>query len=70
MENEIRKPLSVAKEEFVNALTDMINNSALPRFIIESVLKDMYADMKVIARKEYEIDKRRYEDSLKNNNNE
>ncbi len=67
MENEIRKPLSVAKEEFVNALTDMINNSALPRFIIESVLKDMYADMKVIARKEYEIDKRRYEDSLKNN---
>ena len=67
MENEIRKPLSVAKEEFVNALTDMINNSALPRFIIESILKDMYADMKVIARKEYEIDKRRYEDSLKNN---
>lgn len=67
MENEIRKPLSVAKEEFVNALTDMINNSALPRFIIESVLKDMYADMKVIARKEYEIDKRRYDDSLKNN---
>lgn len=67
MENEIRKPLSVAKEEFVNALTDMINNSALPRFIIESVLKDMYADMKVIARKEYEIDKRRYEDALKNN---
>lgn len=70
MENEIRKPLSVAKEEFVNALTDMINNSALPRFIIESVLKDMYADMKVIARKEYEIDKRRYEDSLKNNEKE
>ena len=67
MENEIRKPLSVAKEEFVNSLTDMINNSALPRFIIESILKDMYADMKVIARKEYEIDKRRYEDSLKNN---
>lgn len=67
MENEIRKPLSVAKEEFVNAITDMINNSALPRFIIESILKDMYADMKVIARKEYEIDKRRYEDSLKNN---
>ena len=67
MENEIRKPLSVAKEEFVNALTDMINKSALPRFIIESILKDMYADMKVIARKEYEIDKRRYEDSLKNN---
>lgn len=70
MENEIRKPLSVAKEEFVNALTDMINNSALPRFIIESVLKDMYADMKVIARKEYEIDKRRYEDSLKHNEKE
>ena len=64
MGNEIRKPLSVAKEEFVNTLTDMINNSALPRFIIESILKDMYADMKVIARKEYEIDKRRYEDAL------
>lgn len=67
MEKEIRKPLSVAKEEFVNTLTDLINNSPLPRFIIESVLKDMYADMKVIARKEYEIDKRHYEDSLKNN---
>ena len=66
MENEVRKPLSVAKEEFVNTLTDMINNSALPRFIIESILKDMYTDMKVIARKEYEIDKRRYEDALKN----
>ena len=67
MENEIRKPLSVAKEEFVDTLTDLINNSALPRFIIESILKDMYADMKIIVRKEYELDKKRYEDALKNN---
>jgi hypothetical protein len=66
MGNEIRKPLPVLREEFVNALTDMINNSQLPRFVIESILKDFYSDMKVISRKEYEIAKQQYENAIKN----
>ena len=56
MENaeQIMKPMSVARAEFINSLTDLINNSMLPPFIIEPILKDMYNDIHV---KEYKISK-------------
>lgn len=64
-EKEILKPMSIARAEFISSLTDLINNSMLPPFVIEPILKDMYNDIHMIAKKQYEIDVERYNKQLK-----
>lgn len=66
MDNEIRKPLSVARTEFINSLTDLINNSNLPAFIIEPILKDLCHDIQLLAQRQTEADLKRYNESLHN----
>ena len=61
-EKKIIKPTSVARVEFLDSLTDLINNSMLPPIIIEPILKDMYNDIHMVVQKQYELD-------LKNKNN-
>lgn len=66
MENaeQIMKPMSVARAEFINSLTDLINNSMLPPFVIEPILKDMYNDIHMVAQRQYEIDNKKYLEQL------
>ena len=66
MENaeQIVKPLSVARAEFINSLTDLINNSMLPPFVIEPILKDMYNDIHMVSQRQYEDDVKRYNEIL------
>lgn len=61
---EPQKPMTVAKEDFVNNLTDIINNSGLPAFVIEPVMKDMYFEVRDVAKKQYQQDKEQYESAL------
>lgn len=61
---QILKPMSVARAEFINSLTDLINNCMLPPFVIEAVLKDRYADMHTASQKQLEQDYKRYKESL------
>lgn len=70
MENaeQIMKPMSVARAEFINSLTDLINNSMLPPFVIEPILKDMYNDIHMVAQRQYEADVKRYNEELKKQN--
>ena len=65
MKNQINKPITIIKEEVVNDIANVINNSMLPAFVIENILKDMYLEAKAMAQRQYEIDKERYEESLK-----
>lgn len=60
MNNEILKPLTVARHEFVEALTDLINRCQLPPFVIEAVLKDAYTDIRIIAQRQLESDMQKY----------
>ncbi len=64
MNNEILKPMSVARIEFINALTDLINNCKLPPFVIEAVLKDMYNDVRLLSQRQLEIDTKKYNEQL------
>lgn len=50
------KPTSILRYEFIQELTKLINNSQLPSFVIEPILKDMYYDVKNIAQKQLEAD--------------
>lgn len=66
MKEKSIKPISIVREEFIKNIADVINDSMLPAFIIEPILKDMYLESKVAAQRQYESDKRQYEECLKN----
>lgn len=70
MEKPILKPMSVARNEFISNLTELINNSMLPPFVIEDVLKDTYNKICVISKQQLESDMTKYMDALKKHNGE
>ncbi len=59
------KPLTVAREEFIESLVKLINGANLPMFAVESILRDIAAETKVAAQKQYEMDKKTYEEEDK-----
>lgn len=64
MNNKIIKPTSIARAEFISSLTALINDSMLPAFILEPILKDTYFDVKVIAQKQLDEDMTKYRQAL------
>lgn len=60
----VQKPLSVAHSEFMSNMINIINSCGLPPLVIESVIKDLYAEVKSAAREQYERDKKQYEQAL------
>ena len=63
MKNEvnINKPFSMVYEEFKIGLANLINNSGLPMFMIESILENFLSEAKSLARQQYQSDKVGYE---------
>ena len=61
---EVQKPITVARSEFIANLTSLINNSGLMPFIVESILKDMLNDVRMVAQKQLEQDTARYNELL------
>lgn len=64
--SNVSKPVTVARAEFVSNLTDLINGSELPAFIIEPILKDFLSDVRAIAQRQLEQDTIRYQQALEN----
>lgn len=65
--NNIGKPVSMIRMEFITALTELINNSNLPLFIIEPILKDMYNDVRIASQKQTEEEIRQYQKAIEKN---
>ena len=65
MEKKIEKPITMLRQEFIDVLSDAINNCNLPMFIIEPILKDMYLEVKSLSQQQYEIERKAYESKLK-----
>lgn len=65
MDNTLSKPLSVARQEFIEKLINDVNECQLPLFVVEYVLKDMLDVVKATAQKQYETEKAQYEKQLK-----
>ena len=59
--------MTVKYEEFKRDLANLINNSGLPAFVVEPVLKDYLIEIKDVVKKQYETDKSQYESSLQSN---
>lgn len=60
----MEKPISLKLRDFKNDAVNLVNNSGLPLFIIEPILKDVYSAVQYKVEQEYEYDKVKYEQSL------
>lgn len=64
MNNKVMKPMSVARSEFIQSLTNLINESTLPLFVIESIMKDIHSDVRSLSQRQLEIDLKNYREAL------
>lgn len=64
MENNISKPITLIYEEFKKELKDLINNSTLPPFILEPILRDAYNRVKIAEQQQLEKDRQYYQELL------
>lgn len=67
--SEIKKPLSVVRQEFIDNITNLVVDSGLPAFAIEDVLKDVLQQVHVASVKQYEEEKLKYEAQIKEQDN-
>lgn len=61
----ILKPMSVARDDFVRDLTELINTCMLPPFVIEDVLKDTCKKISYVAKAQLERDTAEYQEAIK-----
>lgn len=63
-EKEVMKPAILLKEDFTKKLIELCNNSGLPLFVVEYILKDVYMEVKAVVKKQYESDLAKYKSDL------
>lgn len=52
----MNKPISVSVKETRKKICDVINESGLPISVIELILSDVYGEVQVVSRQQYEAD--------------
>ncbi len=63
-QDKIIKPLSMRKDEYINSIVELTNNSELPLFVIEYILKDLLAEVHNTCVRQAELDKGEYQKRL------
>lgn len=61
MAENIGKPITMLRQDFISSLINVVNNCQLPLFVIEPILKDVYLEVRALSNKQYEIEKMEYE---------
>lgn len=64
----MNKPITLKYEEFKQNLANIINNSGLPPFMVESILQSYLYETKMVVNKQYQLDNEQYEKYLSENN--
>ena len=67
MGEKIRIPLSVLRKSFIYKLNELINESGLEPYMLESILKDAYERMAVETERQYKRELAAYNKSLQDN---
>ena len=70
MGNEIKKPITLAKEDLVKNLVDIIQSSNLPPILVEYVLKDIFNEVHALYIRQLQEDTNNYIQQLKELQNE
>ena len=61
---KMRKPLVIARNEFLQNLIQAANDSGLPFVIMEYVVRDFYDEVRKSASQQYENEKKEYDKLL------
>ena len=61
----MNKPANLIMEETKENIAKVVNESGLPAFLLEPILKDLYNQVNILKQQELEQSKKQYEDSLK-----
>lgn len=56
----MNKPITILADEYKNKQVDLINNSGLPFFIVESILRDCLREVQIASQRQLEMDKKKY----------
>lgn len=67
--SNIIKPITIAREDFKNDILVLCNNSGLPLFCIEDILKDLIQQVHIASVEQYTKDKEEYEQAIKEQEN-
>ena len=59
------KPITLLRQEYMDSLLELSNNSGLPMFCIEDILKEFIQQAHIASIKQYEADKEKYENDIK-----
>lgn len=60
----MNKPFSVAREDFINSLVDIINNCGLPPSVIADILVSTHAQIAKLAQDQAQKERAEYERAL------
>lgn len=60
----MNKPITVEREEFVEKILSSVRESPLPAFVIESIFRGIADEVHMEAQRQYNEDKKKYEESL------
>lgn len=61
----MNKPIMVSRQEFIENLVTLINQSNLPLIVIEPILQGVLSDVNKGIQQQYEKEKADYEEALK-----
>lgn len=59
----MNKPLTVARQEFVDSLVALINESGLPAFILREVIAKTDTELARVEQEQYQQEKKAWEES-------
>lgn len=62
----MNKPADLIVEETKESIVKIVNESGLPPFLLEPILKEIYNQVNILKQQELEQSKKQYENSLKN----
>ena len=55
------KPITILRDEFIDAVVNLCNNSGLPFFVVEDVLKSLLQEIHNASLQQIDADKKQYE---------
>lgn len=61
----MNKPANLIMEETKENIVKIINESGLPPFLVEPIIKDLYNQVSILKQQELEKNRQEYENSLK-----
>ncbi len=64
MATKIQKPITLLKQEFAEELIKYINDSSLPPFLIEYILRDIINKVHLASVQQLELDTKKYQEQI------